>query len=266
LADAAQVIKCDASDKVAISAAENEVRLQGFCSHPNILRIDGMFKPMTSTRSIVMEYCPGGDLENAIIAKEAFTESEARTICLVLLNAIAYLHSNDIVHCDIKPQNVLLANPVLNGQGYENNLRLTDFGFSAVAEGNVLSHISGSPPFHAPELVDPTRFGSYGKPVDMWAYGVTVYYLLSGRLPFSQASLDQLHYEILYQDVLFPDDGGWNAVSDGARNFIKKLLDKSMDSRLAAVDALQDPWVTQKLLSVMSFISLCDSVSIVYPR
>jgi serine/threonine protein kinase len=248
---AVKLVKLDNSQVIS-DMVDMECRILTACQHPNIIKCDGMFCTGRISKSIVLEFCGYGNLEEHVVSRTTnYTESFGRTICRTLLDSIHYLHSRNIVHCDIKPQNVLLASKIvdeLDEQALAQSIRLADFGFAAVAEQNVLNHMSGSPPFHAPELVNQAL---YGKPVDMWAYGVTVFYLLSGKLPFTTCSQDVLNDEILHSDVYFPDDQ-WKDISDAAKGFICRLLTKSMDERLTAAQAILDPWVRR----LMTFLAL----------
>lgn len=206
----------------------SECRLLSHCHHPNIIRTDGLFSTATS-KVLLLELCQHGDLESRITQIHNYTEADARKICRVLLETIVYLHETvQIVHCDIKPQNLLLATDLdpNSDNPFRDCLRLCDFGYAHPVytdiggeKGLMLSHICGSQPFLAPELVPrnvSVVFKIYlfelmilcvqrantlfGKPVDIWAFGVTVYYLLSGTYPFTIT----VKLLLLLMQVLFP--------------------------------------------------------------
>jgi serine/threonine protein kinase len=110
------------------------------------------------------------------------------------------VHRNHVVHRDIKPANLLL--------GCDGRLRIADFGVSCEfhgAEDIVLETAAGTPAFHAPEaLAGSGQF--HGKAADVWAMGVTLYFLVYGALPFSDTNISALQKLIQHQELKFPDE------------------------------------------------------------
>lgn len=152
--------------------------------HPHVLRIYEDFED-DQNFYIVMEPCRGGDLENAV--KEPITKDPMEWEKWVAksmkhtLEAIAYCHARGVIHKDLKPENVMLLSP--KGAPVENlHVVVVDFGIAeAFRESEArTSTIAGTPPFMAPEV----WAGNFGKACDVWAVGVMVFYLLSGRYPF----------------------------------------------------------------------------------
>lgn len=127
-------------------------------------------------------------------------------------------------------------------------LKIADFGFAAmVGRAECLTSYCGTMQFMAPEVAG--REGTnYGKPVDMWSFGVIVYNLLSGDLPFTGATTDKLVEAIGAGVVPFnahPKTGIniWHRVSPQAKDFIQKLLVVDPNRRLTAQEALRHPWI-----------------------
>lgn len=127
-------------------------------------------------------------------------------------------------------------------------LKLADFGFAAmVGRAECLTTYCGTMHFMAPEVVG--REGvNYGKPVDMWSFGVIAYNLLSGDLPFNGANSEKLVEAICQGAVSFPPSpktgkNVWSTVSPAAKEFIQKLLVVDPTRRLTAQDALRHPWI-----------------------
>ena len=108
-----------------------------------------------------------------VIKKGFLSEAEASGHLRNIVDAVAYMHNQNIVHRDIKLENVLF--------DQSHNAKLIDFGFSVYAKDKKLRMFCGTPSYMAPEIV---KRGEYrGKPVDMWSLGVIVFILLVGRLP-----------------------------------------------------------------------------------
>ena len=84
----------------------------------------------------------------------------------------------------------------------------------------------------------------YGNKVDVWSSGVVTYVLLSGRPPFFGQNQDACYRSILDDKLSFEDDEIWNDVSDTAKDFLKKALQKNPDDRLSSQDALNHPWLS----------------------
>ena len=188
---------------------------------------------------IVMEKATG-DLASYIDANtnDPIPENVCAIIAYRILNAISYLHGLNIVHRDIKPQNILYF------EGYSAddiiNVRLTDFGLSVPLDGDGLtSGVVGTIPYLAPEVIAKTR---YGRPADMWSLGVTIYYLLTNLQLFDESNSTVLRVEISRCDF---DLDNIDDVSNEAKDFLKKILRKNPSKRLTAEAALQHPWFDQ---------------------
>uniref|UniRef100_A0A4W5JSX3 Protein kinase domain-containing protein n=1 Tax=Hucho hucho TaxID=62062 RepID=A0A4W5JSX3_9TELE len=160
--------------------------------HPNIvLLIEEM--DTYSELYLVMELVKGGDLFDAITSTNRYTERDASGMLYNLANAIKYLHSLNIVHRDVKPENLL----VYEHADGSKSLKLGDFGLATVVDGPLYT-VCGTPTYVAPEIIAET---GYGLKVDIWAVGVIAYILLCGFPPFL-VSLQQFDQEDLIHVVL----------------------------------------------------------------
>ena len=126
---------------------------------------------------LISEFCKGGELFDRLLAmKSGFTEKDAAHIMKQLLSAIAYLHSKNICHKDLKLENILLNfNDKLS-------IKVIDFGCSSFFDPEkLMTEVFGTPYYVAPEAVKDRKFN---EKCDIWSAGVILYVLLSGRLPF----------------------------------------------------------------------------------
>ena len=143
-----------------INEFRNEAEILRTLKHQNVLRFLGLFED-NSKIYLFTELVGGGELFNRMIERNGFEESEARKIIKKILSAIDYLHRNNIVHRDIKAENIIF---ISEDDDYD--LRLIDFGFAAKAEGHSLTGELGTPDYMAPEIWGGDQ--CYGAPVDMW--------------------------------------------------------------------------------------------------
>ncbi|CAD6267107.1 unnamed protein product [Miscanthus lutarioriparius] len=147
--------------------------------HPNVLRLHEVL----ATRAriyLVMELAPGGDLLSRLAAlpRRRLPEHTARRIFVQLVAVLSYYHARGVAHRDIKPQNILL-----DGDG---NLKVSDFGLSALPEDVRLHTACGTPAYAAPEVL--RRKAYDGAKADAWSCGVILFVLLAGHLPFDDDS------------------------------------------------------------------------------
>jgi calcium-dependent protein kinase len=134
----------------------------------------------------VTDFCQGGELFDKIIEEKYFTEAKAAKIIKQVLSAIAYCHKRSLVHCDLKPENIMVEK--------DDVVRVIDFGNSALcAKDKKLSSKFGSVYYVAPEVLG----GSYNEKCDVWSIGVILFLLLCGKPPFN-GSTDQIILKKVY--------------------------------------------------------------------
>lgn len=217
---------------------ENEVAILRSVQHPNIIRLIAEHDT-SSELYLVMELVKGGDLFDAISKAVKFPEQDAQIMTHNLASALAYLHELNVVHRDVKPENLLVE---MDGNTVK-TLKVGDFGLAQrVVEP--LFTVCGTPTYVAPEIL--TEVG-YGLKIDVWAAGVILYILLCGFPPFVSANNDQ---EELFDDILsgqysFPSPY-WDDVSDLARDLISHMLQSNPDLRFSAEDVLDHPWLERR--------------------
>jgi len=181
---------------------------------------------------LVTDYAAGGELFSYIRDHGWLSEDVVSVIARKLLEGIKYLHDRGIVHRDLKPQNVLCATDD------PTDIRIADFGLSKIlSEDTMLKTCCGSPHYLAPEVLQCTEYDSK---VDIWGIGIIVYVALTGCLPFFDDDMRKLVVKIMTADYTWPDDV---IVSDAAKDFVRKTLEKDPAKRPCVADCLVHPWI-----------------------
>ncbi|GMF26228.1 unnamed protein product [Phytophthora fragariaefolia] len=179
---------------------------------------------------MVTEYAQG-ELFQVLEDEHSLPEEEIRKIAIQLIQALHVLHSNRIIHRDMKPQNILI--------GSKQQIKLADFGFArAIAhDSSLLRSIKGTPLYMAPELVQEKP---YNYTVDLWSLGVILYELAVGRPPFYTDRIVSLIQMIVRDAVQYPP-----TMSEDFQSFLKGLLNKDPRQRLKWPEILQHPFVQE---------------------
>jgi calcium-dependent protein kinase len=151
--------------------------------HPNILKLYEVYEDDDNFH-IVTDLALGGEFFNYISESVKFNEEVAAHFMRHILTAVTYLHANGIIHRDIKPENL-----VLETFDSGSNLKLIDFGTSALIDSGKISSKFGTPYYSAPEV----SLSTCDEKCDVWSCGVIMYILLSGFPPFNGNS----EYEIV---------------------------------------------------------------------
>ena len=213
----------------------SELDIVSSIDHPNIIRFYEVYEDERYVH-IVMEYCSGGELFDRLISQGQFSENYVQKLARQMLAAITYLHHHNICHRDIKPENFLFEtnNP-------DAELKIIDFGLSKKL-GNELVTMhtkAGTSVYMSPEVFE----GNYDMSCDVWSFGVTLYIMLSGRMPFPDLG-DALLYDYISSMRYNLDIPEFKHVSNAAKQLIRHLMSpKSL--RYTAEQALKDPWFSQ---------------------
>ncbi|XP_014385214.1 PREDICTED: MAP kinase-activated protein kinase 3 [Myotis brandtii] len=212
---------------------------------PHIVRILDVYENMHRNKRcllIIMECMEGGELFSRIQERgdQAFTEREAAEIMRDIGTAIQFLHSQNIAHRDVKPENLLYTSKEKDAV-----LKLTDFGFAKETTQNALQTPCYTPYYVAPEVLGPEK---YDKSCDMWSLGVIMYILLCGFPPFysntGQAISPGMKRRIRLGQYGFPNPE-WSEVSEDAKQLIRLLLKTDPTERLTITQFMNHPWINQ---------------------
>lgn len=211
----------------------NEVNCMRRLDHPNILKFERLYEEDDCVH-IVMEYVQGGDLFGKVISAGHFSERYSAVLARKMLSALAYMHENNIIHRDLKLENILMTS-----LDEDADIRLADFGFAAEMTPENLSVFCGSPGYVAPEILNKRIYD--GK-ADVFSLGVIAFIMLSGSSPFFGRNVEET-IEMNRRGKSEFDPQHWASVSEDAKDFVRMTIDRDPVHRLTAAEALKHPWI-----------------------
>uniref|UniRef100_UPI00398EAE3E serine/threonine-protein kinase 10 isoform X2 n=1 Tax=Pristiophorus japonicus TaxID=55135 RepID=UPI00398EAE3E len=215
-----------------------EIEILASCDHIYIVKqLDAFF--YENKLWIMIEFCPGGAVDATMLELDrGLTEPQIRVVARQMLEAVDYLHSQKIIHRDLKAGNVLLSQ--------DGNVKLADFGVSAKNTKTLQKRETfiGTPYWMAPEVVmcETMKDNPYDYKSDIWSLGITL---------IEMAQIEPPHHELNPMRVLLKIAKGDPPTLDNPskwskdfKDFLKKALDKNPDTRLSAAQLLQHPFVS----------------------
>ncbi|KAA8499429.1 Calcium/calmodulin-dependent protein kinase type II delta chain [Porphyridium purpureum] len=210
-------------------------------AHPNVLTPYDIFKVSMSEYYVVMELMPHGDLFDVLEGEEKVTEGRAAYIIKCVLAAVGHLHKHRVLHRDLKVDNIFLKYTTKEHK-WPPLIKVGDFSFAAkLAKGvDMVSEQSfvGTLLYLAPESI---KHKDYGYPVDMWAVGIILFMLMSGKFPFWGED-DKDYLRAVVQEPLEFAAGDWDTASHELKQLVSKLLLKNPADRIRLEDARRSAW------------------------
>ncbi|KAF6071853.1 Protein kinase domain family protein [Candida albicans] len=198
--------------------------------HPFICRLYEMV-PMTNHYYMLFEYIEGGQMLDYIVAHGSLKERHARKFARGIASALDYCHRNNVVHRDLKIENIMI-----NEKG---DIKIIDFGLSNLyAPKNLLKTYCGSLYFAAPELLSAKPY--IGPEVDVWSFGVVLYVLVCGKVPFDDQSVSVLHEKIKKGNVEYPAFLSRECVS-----LLSRMLVVDPTKRASLYEVCSHPWMNK---------------------
>ncbi|KNC47075.1 AGC protein kinase [Thecamonas trahens ATCC 50062] len=222
--------------------AQSECHILRSVSHPFVVRLVFSFQTPESL-VLIMEFMHGGDMAFLLRRRVMLREDEVRFYAAEIATALVFLHSQSIVHRDLKCGNILL--------DIEGHVCLTDFGFAKrlAPEASAAHTYCGTGAYMAPEILAQDA-GGHGFAADWWSFGVVLFEMLTGGKPFGLGSpaIDGTDEDALASarlaaitssDLVFPD---FPALSDEAKDLLVCLLDRNPHARLDGPGVMAHPF------------------------
>ena len=212
-----------------LNIINREINIHSRLNHENIVKFFSYNKGLNEV-NILLEYCPNGALFE-LINKEGFDEFQTYKYFSQVVNAVYFLHKNNLVHRDIKPENILL-----NGD----KIKLCDFGWCCETNLNDRKSFCGTFEYMAPEIIKEIP---YGKSVDIWALGILLYELYFGVSPFnSNKQNEEQTQEIInniMQNKLFFNR---KSIAYDMKDLITHMLENDVNKRYTIDEVVSHPW------------------------
>ena len=241
-----------------IKRLANEITLLKKINHPNIVKLIDL-KKTKSHSYIVMEFCNGGDLSGCLKKYKAahrrpFPEEVVQYIMRQVVSGLAFLHSNKIIHRDLKLDNILVTFPSENDKKSLNMMKATakiiDFGFATKlhsSKSNLTYTVLGTPSNMDPQLLKnmetrtPNQQG-YDEKADIWSLGTLCYEMLVGHMAFCGSSMQELFQKVRQGTYSLPTNLSKEVVS-----FINGMLQKDPSKRLSASQLLKHEFLVKNV-------------------
>lgn len=205
--------------------------------HPYICRLYEIV-PMTNHYYMLFEYVEGGQMLDYIVSHGSLKEVSARKFARGIALALDYCHRNNVVHRDLKIENIMI-----NSKG---DIKIIDFGLSNLySPKSLLKTYCGSLYFAAPELLSAKPYT--GPEVDVWSFGVVLYVLVCGKVPFDDQSVSVLHEKIKRGNVEYP-----TFLSKECISLLSRMLVVDPSKRASLYEVLTHPWMNKGYDSIVS--------------
>ena len=240
---AAKACKLCAQDKTKREIALKEMHFLRSLYHPNIIKIYDILEGYDHV-FMILEFLSGGSSKKLVVHNHGMIYKNLISSMKQVLSAVAFCHSHNIAHRDIKPDNILY-----DASG---RLVLSDFGLSCnISHDALISDFPGSLPFKAPEILKHIEYDPFK--ADMWSLGVTFYYWASGKMPWSNEG--DVKSKIIHSFFRIP-----NNMPPAVKSIVQSLMVADPAKRPTAEELLQLPLFqntkTEKIVNIHSKVPL----------
>ncbi|XP_068994746.1 serine/threonine-protein kinase ULK1a isoform X1 [Embiotoca jacksoni] len=216
-----------------------EIKILKELKHENIVRLFD-YQEIGGCVYLVMEYCNGGDLADYLHSKGTLSEDTIRVFLQQIAQAMKVLQSKDILHRDLKPQNILLCHPEgRRSSSVSSSIKIADFGFARYLQTNTMAAtLCGSPMYMAPEVI---MSQNYDAKADLWSIGTIVYQCLTGKAPFHASTPQALRFFYESNGTLLPSIP--KETSSNLRNLLLGLLQRNHQERISFDEFFHHPFL-----------------------
>ena len=257
------ISKAQLQSKVVYQYFNNEIYILKHINHPNIVKYISLIEKKKEYW-LVIEYCNGGSLVKALkyhITKynKPVPENIVRHFIKNILTAVIYLNNKNIIHRDIKSDNILLhydnEEDLLSNNFIKAKIKLIDFGFARYLDENELAgSLVGTPMYMDPNVLktfleSKSRVvqGFYDQKVDVWSLGILTYELLIGIVPFMSKDIKGLFQNVNKRDFYIPKEEKRDFyLSEYGIKFIDKTLNIDPNLRPLPSELINDPWINNE--------------------
>ena len=204
-------------------------------NHPHIIKLhDVIIDTNYNNIYFIIDYYSKGDLSQ-FLKRRPLKEKYCKKYLKQLASGLEYLLSNNILHRDLKPQNILLTDAY--------DIKLTDFGFARIIDKNeMINTLCGSPMYMAPEIINKR---DYNIKSDLWSVGIIMYEMVYGNVPYKVSNFIELIKKINQETIIFNDK---IRISKECHDLLVNLLQKNPSRRISWEDFFNHPWFSTDML------------------
>lgn len=201
--------------------------------HPNVVRFEQAFEDDEHVY-FKLELCKAGSMNDMVKKRGKYTDAEARFFMVQILAGCQGMHSNNIIHRDLKLGNIFLDEGM--------NVKIGDFGLAALLKevGERKKTVCGTPNYIAPEVLYDDGEG-HSFEVDIWSVGVILYTMLVGRPPFQTSDIQKIYARIKNNDYAIPEEAG---LRPEAEDLITQILTPKPSDRPSLIEIMNHSWFT----------------------
>ena len=230
-----------------VNIIKREIDIHSRIEHENIVQFYSVKQELNEV-NILLEYCRDGSIYE-LISKNGFDEEKTYSYFSQVVNAVYFLHKNNLVHRDIKPENILVN---------LGKIKLCDFGWCCETNLNNRKTFCGTFEYMAPEIINELP---YGKPVDIWALGILLYEFYFGISPFTSSKQNEEQTQEIINNILmkklnFPSR---KSIPYDMKDLIMNMLEMDIQKRYTIEQVTAHPWFRRWRINIKNKINIMNT-------